>query len=94
MQTVLWGELTETTATIATLRTEAINTDTETVIPKTAPDQIAVTGRLPGGAVASMYFRGGARRTTPFLWEIDGTRGSLRITAKLGLPMSSALMVE
>ncbi|MFF5550474.1 hypothetical protein [Streptomyces olivaceoviridis] len=86
--------MTETTATIATLRTQAVNTDTGATIPKTAPDQIAVTGRLPGGAVAGMHFRGGALRTTPFAWEIDGTRGSLRITGDVGLPMSAALTVE
>lgn len=94
MQAVTLGELTETTATIATLRTQAVNTDTGATIPKTAPDQIAVTGRLPGGAVAGMHFRGGALRTTPFAWEIDGTRGSLRITGDVGLPMSAALTVE
>ncbi|MBW8705447.1 Glucose--fructose oxidoreductase [Streptomyces sp. MBT84] len=94
MQAVALGELTGTTATIATLRTQAVNTDTGKAIAKTAPDQIAVTGRLPGGAVASMHFRGGAPRTTPFAWEIDGTRGSLRITGDVGLPMSAALAVE
>jgi hypothetical protein len=83
-----------TTGAIATLRTEAINIDTGATIPKTAPDQLAITGRLPGGAVASMHFRGGALRTTPLLWEIDGTRSALRITARLGLPMSAALAVE
>ncbi|MEV4118494.1 Gfo/Idh/MocA family oxidoreductase [Micromonospora sp. NPDC049645] len=94
MQAVVLGELSETTATIATLSTQALNTDTGAVIPKTAPDQIAVTGRLTGGAVASMHFRAAARRTTPFAWEIDGTRGSLRITGNIGLPMSAALAVE
>ncbi|MEV7155521.1 hypothetical protein AB0N77_13050 [Streptomyces misionensis] len=94
MQAVALGELTRTTATIATLRTQAVNTDTGEAIAKTAPDQIAVTGRPPGGAVASMHFRGGALRTTPFVREIDGTRGSLRITGDVGLPMSAALTVE
>ncbi|MGW3851677.1 Gfo/Idh/MocA family protein [Streptomyces fagopyri] len=94
MQAVVLGELTAVTATVATVRTQAVNTDTGETIAKTAPDQIAVTGRLPGGAVAGMHFRGGALRTTPFAWEIDGTRGSLRITGDVGLPMSATLAVE
>lgn len=94
MQAALLGQLTDATSMVATLRSEALNTDTDVMIPMTAPDQIAVIGRLPGGAVASMHFRGGAPPTTPLLWEIEGSRGSLRITADIGLPMSAALHVE
>jgi predicted dehydrogenase len=94
MQGVLLGEPSEMKATIATQQTEALNTDTGETIPKSSPDQVAVTGRLPGGAVASMHFRAAAFRTTPFLWELDGTEGSLRIDGNLGLPMSAALTVE
>jgi predicted dehydrogenase len=94
MQAVLLGELSDTTATIATLQTQALVTDTGATIPKTSPDQVAVSGRLPGGGVASMHFRSAAYRTTPLLWELDGTRGSLRITGNIGLPMSAALTVK
>jgi predicted dehydrogenase len=94
MQTMLLGELSDIAPTIATLQTEALVTDTGLTIRKTAPDQLALTGRLPGGGVASMHFRGAARRTTPLLWEINGTRGSLRITGDVGLPMSATLRVE
>ncbi|MEU6851397.1 hypothetical protein ABZ901_15910 [Actinacidiphila alni] len=94
MQAVVLGELTAVTATVATVRPQAVNTDTGAAITKTAPDQIAVIGRLPDGAVAGMHFRAGALRTTPFVWEIDGTRGSLRITADVSLPASAALAVE
>jgi predicted dehydrogenase len=81
MQARLLGELEAPATTIATLRDTVLNTDTGEPVPMTAPDQIAVRGRLTGGAVASMHFRGGAPRTTPFTWEIDGTRGSLRLSA-------------
>src|SRR5690606_15778667 len=47
----------------------------------TAPDQVAVSGVLAGGAVASLHFRGGASRGTNLLWEINGTEGDLQITS-------------
>jgi predicted dehydrogenase len=94
LQTQLFGELTATAATIDTLRPQVLVADTGNTIAKTAPDQLVVTGRLPGGAVSNMHFRGAAHRTTGFLWEIDGTRGSLRITGDIGLPMSAVLAVE
>jgi predicted dehydrogenase len=46
-----------------------------------AADQVAVTGRLANGAVASLHFRGGASRGTNLLWEINGTDGDLQITS-------------
>lgn len=94
MQTLLLGALRNPTGTIATLQHAATVSDTGETIPKTSPDQLAVTGRLPGGGVVSMAFRAAARRTTPFLWEIDGADGSLRITGDSGLPMSATLNVE
>jgi predicted dehydrogenase len=94
MQTVVLGDLTETTTQLATLLPDGIIADTGAVIPKTAPDELAVTGRLSAGGVASMHFRGAAHRTTPFLWEIDGTEGSLRVTGNVGLPMSATLTLE
>ncbi len=47
----------------------------------TAEDQIAVTGILEGGAVATVHFRGGLSRGTNFRWEINGTDGDLVVTA-------------
>jgi hypothetical protein len=48
-------------------------------------DQIAVTGILESGAVASIHFRGGMAHGTNFLWEINGTEGDLVITCSCGL---------
>jgi predicted dehydrogenase len=47
-------------------------------IVKTAADQIAVIGTLTSGATASVHIG--------FLWEINGTDGTLRITADAALP--------
>jgi predicted dehydrogenase len=55
-------------------------------IAKTAPDQIAVIGTLTSGATASVHIREAVAGGTGFLWEINGTDGTLRITADAALP--------
>ena len=53
---------------------------------KTAADQIAVIGTLTSGATASVHVREAVAGGTGFLWEINGTRGTLRITADAAYP--------
>ena len=55
-------------------------------VVKTAPDQIAVIGTLTSGATASVHIREAVAGGTGFLWEINGTDGTLRITAAAALP--------
>ena len=55
-------------------------------IAKTAADQIAVIGTLTSGATASIHIREAVAGGTGFLWEINGTDGTLRITADAALP--------
>src|SRR5881296_400247 len=55
-------------------------------IVKTAPDQIAVIGTLTSGAAASIHVREAVAGGTGFLWEINGTDGTLRITADAAYP--------
>jgi predicted dehydrogenase len=55
-------------------------------IVKTAPDQIAVIGTLLSGATASVHVREAVAGGTGFLWEINGTDGTLRITADAAYP--------
>jgi predicted dehydrogenase len=55
-------------------------------IVKTAPDQIAVIGTLRSGATASIHVREAVAGGTGFLWEINGTDGTLRITADAAYP--------
>lgn len=55
-------------------------------VAKTAPDQIAVIGTLRSGATASVHVREGVAGGTGFLWEMNGTDGTLRITADAPLP--------
>src|SRR6195256_5300480 len=55
-------------------------------IVKTAPDQVAVIGTLTSGATASVHVREAVAGGTGFLWEINGTDGTLRITADAAYP--------
>lgn len=71
-------------ATTATRRPQVRHADTGALLTQTAEDQIAVTGRLESGAVASVHYRGGSTRSTNLLWEINGTEGDLVVTGDSG----------
>src|SRR5206468_4443779 len=55
-------------------------------VVKTAADQIAVIGTLTSGATASVHIREAVAGGTGFLWEINGTDGTLRMTADAAFP--------
>ena len=55
-------------------------------IVKTAADQVAVIGTLTSGATASVHIREAVAGGTGFLWEINGTDGTLQITADAAYP--------
>src|SRR5438067_13501892 len=72
---------------VADLRRPLITIEeTEEQIAKTAADQIAVIGTLTSGATASVHVREAVAGGTGFLWEINGTGGTLRITADGAVP--------
>jgi predicted dehydrogenase len=80
------GEFAELSA-VSDLRRPLITIEeTREQIVKTAPDQIAVIGTLASGATASVHIREAVAGGTGFLWEINGTAGTLRITAEAALP--------
>ncbi len=74
------GEFDGLSATLANRRPLVRRSDTGETVEKTTDDQIAVSGSLMGGTVASVHFRTGLSRGTNFLWEINGTEGDLVIT--------------
>jgi predicted dehydrogenase len=81
--TMVLGEFTALTATVASLHTEARNRETDEVKPTNVEDQVVLSGRLSSGAVAAIHFRGGISRATNFLWEINGTEGDLVVTLNM-----------
>src|SRR5207244_9164379 len=62
-------------------------------IVKTAADQIAVIGTLTSGATATVHVREAVAGGTGFLWEINGTDGTLQITAAAAQPQIFPLTV-
>jgi predicted dehydrogenase len=62
-------------------------------IVKTAADQVAVIGTLESGATASIHIREAVAGGSGFLWEINGSDGTLRITADAAQPQIFPLTV-
>jgi predicted dehydrogenase len=75
------GEFTEASALLASRRSTSTMVGSGETVPMSAEDQIVAGGRLEGGAVVSVHYRGGMTRGTGLLWEINGTKGDLQITA-------------
>src|SRR5947207_8863856 len=87
------GEFTDLSA-VSDLRRPLITIEeTGEQIVKTAADQIAVIGTLTSGATASIHVREAVAGGTGFLWEINGTDGTLRITAAAAQPQIFPLTV-
>src|SRR5437868_14619785 len=80
------GEFAELSA-VSDLRRPLIRIEeTGEEVAKTAADQIAVVGTLVSGATASVHVREAVAGGLGLLWEINGTDGTLRITADAPLP--------
>src|SRR2546428_3238740 len=75
------GEFADLSAVSNLRRPRITIEETGEQIVKTAPDQIAVIGTLTSGATASVHVREAVAGGTGFLWGINGTDGTLRITA-------------
>jgi predicted dehydrogenase len=80
------GEFAELSA-VSDLRRPLITIqETGEQIAKTAADQIVVIGTLTSGATASVHVREAVAGGMGFLWEINGTVGTLRLTADAAVP--------
>ena len=80
------GEFADLSAVSAIRRPLITAEETREQITKTAADQIAVVGTLTSGATASIHVREAVAGGIGFLWEINGTDGTLRITADAAYP--------
>lgn len=89
------GEFREVSATRALRRSSILLAETSEPVPMTTEDQVAASGVLESGAVASLHFRGGSTRGgTELLWEINGTEGDIQVTAPAGLVQMLDLMLK
>jgi predicted dehydrogenase len=80
------GEFAELSAVTDLRRPLITIEETGEQIVKTAADQIAVIGTLTSGATASVHIREAVAGGIGFLLEINGTHGTLRITADAAYP--------
>src|SRR2546428_606295 len=80
------GEFADLSAVSAIRRPLITAEETREQIVKTSADQIAVVGTLTSGAIASIHVREAVAGGIGFLWEINGTDGTLRITADGAVP--------
>ncbi|MEV4412778.1 Gfo/Idh/MocA family oxidoreductase [Catellatospora sp. NPDC049609] len=78
------GGFTSVSATTATRRPTVHIAETGEPVRLTAEDQVAVSGVLDGGAVASLHYRGGSSAGTNLLWEINGTEGDIVVSGDTG----------
>lgn len=83
---VAWclGEPEVSAAIVETRRAAVRHTTSGELLPMTAPDEVAVLGRLPGGVVMTVRYRGGTSAGQNFRWEIVGSEGELVITGEIG----------
>ena len=76
------GPLGEVSAILSQRRETVRVIETGEAISLKAPDQVMVGAVFQSGAPLCMQLRGGLPRGARLLWEIHGTDGDLRITAK------------
>ena len=78
------GPFAELSAHIDTRRKLVRVAETGEELTNTAPDQVIIAGKLACGGAASIHYRGGSPRGSGLLWEINGTKGDIQITAPFG----------
>ena len=78
----VFGAFTELSARTAIRRPTATASSDGRTRPRTAPDQLVVTGTVADGAVLNAHFRGGTSAVSNFHWEINGTDGDLLVTGE------------
>ena len=88
----VFGEVAEVSAVLATRRTSTLVVETGEKLPVSAPDQVLVSGVFASGAPVSIHYRGGlARDGNGLFWEINGTKGDIRVTGFSGHPQMERL---
>jgi predicted dehydrogenase len=78
------GDFTQLSAIAAVQRPRVGVLETGEVLAATAPDYIALSGSLQGGALMTALYRGAAIHGPNLRWEVNGTLGDLIVTADNG----------
>ena len=80
-----FGRPTSFSALVVRQLTTTTLIETGEILPVTAPDQVAVIGTLPGGAVLSARIEAGKRSGVLLAWTITGTEGDLELGGDFSL---------
>lgn len=78
------GEFASLSAVTAIRQPTVTQLENGAIWEKHTPDQVVVTGTLACEAVATVHYRGGTSRGANFAWEINGTKGDVRLEAAGG----------
>lgn len=81
IQAVL-GDIDEIGAVLSQRRQTVRAIETGETVQMKTPDHVMANALLRSGAPLSLELRGGVPRGTKLLWEINGTTGDLRVTAR------------
>lgn len=88
------GEIAWLSAVLANRRTSVFAVDAGEILPMTAHDQVVVGGLLKSGAPLTIHYRGGMPRGEGLIWEINGTKGDVRVTGVQGHTQLTKLSLE
>ena len=88
------GPVAEVAATVATRRTVVTVQETDERIAQATADQVLLACTTTTGLPVSLHYRGGLPRGLGLTWEIDGVKGSVRVTSPSGLVEMTPLTVE
>jgi predicted dehydrogenase len=88
------GEFKSVSSTLIARRGQAVRLPDSVPVPMTTHDQIAFSGTLENGALASVHYRGGSSKGHDFVWEINGTDGDIILTTEQGYVNISELKIQ
>lgn len=93
LQFALGKEFVEVSANLAVMQ-DKVPLSSGGELPATAADQISVAGVLEGGVLATIAYRFYKSAGHQFVWEINGTKGDITVTAPSGHVQMSPLEIR
>jgi predicted dehydrogenase len=91
----VFGEIKDVTSLVGTRRKKVYSKERKDLLDMTAPDHVAVQAVLVDGSIFSLHYRGGMPLDkNGFTWEINGTKGVIRITGLTGSIQIEELKIE
>ena len=87
------GDIASASAILATQQASVRVKETGETLPRSAPDEVLLQGRLESGALLSLHYRPGPSRANGFVWEISGAEGAITVTGDMGNLQMTGLAV-